>query len=215
MIIGGNGISFFLLGTNRRIYWILLAITVGVSGCSTYQPTQTNDVCKIFWGETDWYKDARKSSKRWGTPIAIMMAIINQESTFRPDVRPERPKFLFIPLPRKSSAYGYAQAQDPVWGDYRKDTGNWSHDRDNFADAINFVGWYTNVTHRRLGVSKWDAQRQYLAYHEGWGGYSRGSFNKKKSLKKVALKVKRKADTYGAQLKRCSAALDKSVKGWF
>jgi hypothetical protein len=31
----------------------------------------------------------------------------------------------------------------------------------------------------------------------------------------VALKVKRQADTYGAQLKRCSGALDKSVKGWF
>ena len=193
----------------------VLLLGLAVSGCSTYQPTQTNDVCRIFWGETDWYKDARKASKRWGTPIAVMMAIINQESTFRAKVRPDRPTFLFIPLPRRSSAYGYAQAQDPAWSDYRKDTGNWSHDRDDFGDAINFVGWYTNITQRRLGISKWDAYKQYLAYHEGWGGYSRGSFNKKPTLLKVAAKVKRKAATYGAQLKKCSGALDKSVKGWF
>jgi hypothetical protein len=207
--------SLFCLLKNRRRLWLVVAMTVGISGCSTYQPTQTNDVCKIFWGETDWYKDARKSSKRWGTPIAIMMAIINQESTFRPDVRPERPKFLFIPLPRKSSAYGYAQAQDPAWNDYRRDTGHWSHDRDKFSDAINFVGWYTDKSHKNLGLSKWDASNQYLAYHEGWGGYKRGTYKKKKFLSGVAAKVKRQTATYSAQLKKCQPGLDRAVKGWW
>jgi hypothetical protein len=185
-----------------------------LTSCSTYQPTQVEDVCKIFFGETDWYKDARKANKRWGTPIGVMMAIIKQESTFRADVRPERPKFFFIPLPRKSSAYGYAQAQDPAWNDYRDDTGNWSHDRDDFGDAINFVGWYTNTSSKRLGISKWDPYKQYLAYHEGWGGYSRGSFNKKPQLLKVAKKVQRQAGIYGAQLKKCSGKLDRATKGW-
>ena len=190
-------------------------LALALSGCATYQPSEVNDVCKIFRGETDWYKDAKAANKRWGTPIGLMMAIIKQESTFQSDVRPARPKFLFIPLPRRSSAYGYAQAQDPAWNDYRKATGNWSHDRDDFGDAINFVGWYTDTTHRRLGVSKWDPYKQYLAYHEGWGGYSRGSFNKKPELLRVASKVQRQTETYNAQLKKCSAALDKSVKGWF
>lgn len=183
--------------------------------CSTYQPTEVNDVCRIFWGETDWYEDARRSSKRWGTPIGVMMAIIKQESAFQAKVRPDRPKFLFIPLPRRSSAYGYAQAQDAAWSDYRKDTGSWSHDRDDFGDAINFVGWYTSKTHKRLGISKWDAYSQYLAYHEGWGGYSRKSYNKKPQLLTVAKKVQRQAGTYGAQLKKCSAKLDKAVRSWF
>jgi hypothetical protein len=144
-----------------------------------------------------------------------MMAIINQESAFQAKVRPDRPKFLFIPLPRRSSAYGYAQAQDAAWSDYRKDTGSWSHDRDDFGDAINFVGWYTNKTNKRLGISKWDAYSQYLAYHEGWGGYARKSYNKKPQLLTVANKVQRQAGTYGAQLKKCSAKLDKSVSRWF
>jgi hypothetical protein len=172
-------------------------------------------VCGIFHGETDWYEDARTANQRWGTPIGVMMAIIKQESTFRSDVRPDRPRFLFIPLPRRSSAYGYAQAQDPVWDDYRKATGNWSHDRDDFGDAINFVGWYTNLTQKKLGVSKWDPYKQYLAYHEGWGGYARGTFNKKPNLLRVASKVKAQAETYNAQLKTCSSELDDAVDGWF
>ena len=195
---------------------IFLLITLSMLGsCATYQPTQINDVCKIFWVETDWYEDARDVKKRWGVSISVMMAIMRQESSFRPNVRPERPKFLFIPLPRKSSAYGYAQAQDPAWEDYQKATGNWSHDRDDFGDAINFVGWYTNKTNKRLGISKWDAYSQYLAYHEGWGGYARKSYNKKPQLLTVANKVQRQAGTYGAQLKKCSAKLDKSVSRWF
>lgn len=193
----------------------LLLIGTILSGCATYQPAQTDNVCNIFWGETDWYEDAREAKKRWDMPISIMMAIMNQESSFRSSVRPERPKFLFIPLPRKSSAFGYAQAQDAAWNDYRKATGNWRHDRDKFADAINFIGWYTDTSHRRLGISKTDPYRQYLAYHEGWGGYSRGSYTKKPQLLKVAASVKRQTGTYNSQLKKCRLLLDKAVKGWF
>lgn len=193
----------------------LLIIIAILSGCATYQPSQTGNVCNIFWGETDWYEDAREAKKRWDIPISIMMAIMNQESSFRSSVRPKRPTFLFIPLPRKSSAFGYAQAQDAAWNDYRKATGNWSHDRDKFADAINFIGWYTDTSHRRLGISKSDPYRQYLAYHEGWGGYSRGSFTKKPQLLKAAASVKRQTGTYNSQLKKCRPLLDKTVKGWF
>ena len=100
---------------------LLLAITLlTLTSCATYRPTQLANVCQIFYGETDWYEDAKEANERWGTPIGIMMAIIKQESSFRDDVRPPRPKFLFIPLPRRSSAYGYAQAQYPAWYDYQK-----------------------------------------------------------------------------------------------
>jgi hypothetical protein len=194
---------------------LLLCAVVALSGCSTYKPTKTADICNIFLGETDWYKAARKANKRWGTPIPLMMAIINQESSFRHNVRPDRHKFFFIPLPRRSSAYGYAQAQDPAWNDYRRDTGHWTHDRDKFGDAINFVGWYTDKSHKNLGLSKWDAPNQYLAYHEGWGGFKRGTYKKKKFLSGVAAKVKRQTATYSTQLKTCQPALDKAVKGWW
>lgn len=62
-----------------------------------------------------------------------------------------------------------------------------------------------------VGISKWDAKNQYLAYHEGHGGYRKKSYRKKAWLVKVADKVKRRADRYGAQLNGCRDELD---SGW-
>ncbi|HIE65019.1 MAG: transglycosylase SLT domain-containing protein [Nitrospira sp.] len=191
---------------------ILLLFT---TGCATYRPTNVDNICAIFRGETNWYEAARDANKRWGTPIWIMMAIMHQESRFVHDAQPARRWFLFIPLPRRSSAYGYSQALNSSWAEYIKKSGNGGADRDDFEDAIDFVGWYTHSTQRILGISKWDAYNQYLAYHEGRGGYKRGTWKKKGWLKQVAKKVKIKSASYNAQMKGCKAELDDAVDGWF
>ena len=64
------------------------------------------------------------------------------------------------------------------------------------------------------GISKWDAYNQYLAYHEGHGGYKRKTFRNKDWLVKVAKKVDQRARDYGAQLKRCESSLDKGWSLW-
>lgn len=192
---------------------VLLAL---LNACATYRPSNTENICDIFNGEIDWYEAARESQHKWGTPIFVMMAIMHQESRFIDDAQPERDWFLgFIPLPRKSSAYGFAQAQDPVWGEYLEQASGFSADRDDFADAIDFIGWYTANSHSRLKLSKWDAYGQYLAYHEGRGGYSRKSYNSKPWLKKVASKVKANASKYNLQLKKCQQSLDNKLDSWF
>ncbi len=191
-------------------------LVIYLTSCASYRPSNPNNLCDIFLGETDWYEAARDAQHKWGTPIYVMMAIMHQESRFVDDAQPERDWFLgFIPLPRDSSAYGFAQAQDPVWGEYMKQAGSWGADRDEFEDAIDFIGWYTDGSQKRLKLSKWDAYGQYLAYHEGRGGYSRGSYQSKPWLKKVAAKVKKRATTYNVQLKRCQTTLDDRVDSWF
>ncbi len=185
------------------------------SGCATYQPAHTDNICSIFRGDTQWYKSARDANQRWGTPVWVMMAIIDQESRFVSDAKPGRDWFLFIPLPRRSSAYGYAQAQDQTWDKYVQETGNRGHDRDNFADAIDFVGWYTNTTQRTLGISKWDAYNQYIVYHEGYDAYQSGGWKHQGWLRQVAEKVRGKAAAYNAQLKECKPELDRKADGWF
>lgn len=193
-----------------------VVILVFLSSCATYKPSNPNNICSIFNGETDWYEAARDSQHKWGTPIYVMMAIMHQESRFVDDAQPERDWFLgIIPLPRDSSAYGYAQAQDPAWEEYIKATDNSGADRDDFDDAIDFIGWYTDVSQKRLKLSKWDAYGQYLAYHEGRGGYARKTYNKKPWLKKVANKVKMRSTQYNKQLKTCKADLDDKVDSWW
>ncbi|MCZ0740662.1 hypothetical protein OWD07_09125 [Vibrio diabolicus] len=185
-----------------------------LAGCATAPPKQQNNLCEIFREKSGWYDDAKDMEEKWGTPIHVAMAIIKQESSFRHDAKPPKDYLLgFIPWGRVSSAYGYAQAQDPAWEDFQDATGQ-GGSRTNFDDSMMFVGWYTNETRRQLGISLWDPYSQYLAYHEGRGGYKRGTYKRKPSLIKVARRVEQTAKTYGWQLKQCRQELEDN-SSWF
>ena len=192
---------------------ILLPLMLMLAGCATAPPSQPHDLCAIFEEKEDWYYDARDAQEKWGAPKHVLMAMMFQESSFKHDAAPPMEYFLWIiPIGRASSAYGYSQAKTLTWSDYVRETGNSGADRDDFEDAIDFMAWFVYKTHKINGVSKWDAYAQYLNYHEGWGGYKRGTYRKKKWLMSVANKVKHRASRYGAQLKRCEDDLDKN---WF
>ncbi len=193
---------------------LLLAtmMTIAFSGCAS-APENVEDICAIFEEKGGWYKDAKKSEERWGTPIHVQLAIIHQESTFDFNARPPRKKLLgFIPWKRPSDAYGYAQALESTWARYQKETGRRYADRNDFDDAIDFVGWYTNKSQEVAGISKWDPYNQYLAYHEGQTGYLNKSYRSKGTLKKSARRVEHRAKEWGAQLQRCEDDLD---DGWW
>jgi hypothetical protein len=131
-----------------------------------------------------------------------------QESGFRDDARPARQGgFLFLPGKRPSNAYGYAQAKTDTWAAYKKDEGGRFAQRDSFADATDFVGWYLAETQERTGVSRTDAKNQYLAYHEGAGGYLKGSYKSKKWLVGTANTVASNAAAYDKQLSQCKGEL--------
>ena len=190
-------------------------LLLSLAGCASGPPRDINNICSIFDQKNKWYQAALESQKQWGTPIHVQMAIMWQESSFRDDAQPERSKiFGFIPWTRPSSAYGYPQAKDETWDWYKKKTGNRGADRDDFDDAIDFIGWYTNYSHRTLGISKWDAYRQYLAYHEGHGGYKQKTYRKKNWLQTVSRNVDNQSKRYAKQLKRCESSLDKGWSLW-
>jgi hypothetical protein len=197
---------------------LFLLLLTGLSGCTTSPPGDVNNICSIFQEKDDWYDDAADSRDRWGSGIPTMMAIIHQESRFRADAKPPRKKLLgFIPGPRASSAYGYSQAKSSTWGDYKDDGGHFSADRDEFSDAIDFVGWYNKKSQIRSGISPQDTYGLYLAYHEGHGGYNRGTYRQKEWLMQVAQKVSVRAGRYQTQLSQCEEELKSGggLFGWF
>lgn len=181
----------------------VLLFVVLVSGCASQPPGRQNDLCAVFDQHPEWYDYARESEDAWGTPVQILMAFVRHESSYRSDAKPPFEWFLFIPLGRPSSAEGYAQIQDPAWQDYKRERGGWFRGRSDMEDALDFVGWYNNKSHKLFGISKWDPRRLYLAYHEGHAGYRRGSYRGKPQLLHVADRVDRTAREYGAQLRRC------------
>ncbi|MDI1230679.1 MAG: hypothetical protein PSV18_08455 [Methylobacter sp.] len=189
-------------------------LLLSLAACTALPPKNSDNICSTFREKDDWYDDAKNSFEKWGVPIHIQMAIMHQESRFVADAQPPRPWFLgFIPLPRASSAYGYAQAKDETWDGYQNKVGSWGADRDDFADASDFIGWYCNISHARLGISKLDAKNLYLAYHEGHGGFHRKSFLQKPWLQQVAIKVAKRATLFQRQLGTCEKELQS--ESWF
>ena len=181
-----------------------------VSGCASTPPEDPDDVCEIFAEKPKGYRAVDASYKWWVIQPSTLMAVTHKESSYVPDARPPRRKFLWIfPGRRPSSAYGYAQATDETWDDYLRDRGRRFADRDKFDDAVDFIGWYLNRASRQLSIPQTNVQHLYLAYHEGMSGYRRGSWKRNRWLRNAAARVSAKAAIYEAQLKSCRSSLSK------
>jgi hypothetical protein len=198
--------------TERISVVVLVLLLLGA--CTSSPPKRPDNICAVFQEKPGWYKAARRAEKRWGMPIPVGMAFIHKESSYQAKARPERTKLLWIiPWTRPSSAYGYAQATDDAWADYRKEHGGWLSERHDMEDALDFIGWYNNRSHKQLGLPKTDAFSLYIAYYTGIGGYSRGGWRGNETIKGYARRVSDKAYQYGQQLRGCEKKLKRSR--WF
>ena len=88
----------------------LIILLLLVSSCSSI-PKNTLNSCSIFEEKYLWYKHAKKTEKKWGTPVYLQLAIIKMESSFNRFAKPPRQKlFKVVPYKRPSSSFGYSQA---------------------------------------------------------------------------------------------------------
>lgn len=189
-------------------FLVLVCVLNSFLGCATI-PKNTGNLCSIFEEKGGWYKDAKRASQRWRSPVPVMMAMIHRESSFKRKAKPPRKRILWIfPGPRPSTAYGYSQALDTTWDAYKKETGRRGADRDDFGDAIDFVGWYNYRSHKQCGIKPDNAYALYLAYHEGQGGFNRRTYKNKAWLKKAAKEVANRSNYYRKQLQRCQKSLN-------
>ena len=185
----------------------IILVVLLLTGCSSI-PNNTANSCSIFSERYLWYKHTKKVEKKWGTPIYIQLAIIKMESDFDWLAKPARQKiFKVIPYKRPSSSFGYSQAVKGTWEQYKKETGNKLATRVRFKDSVDFIGWYTNKSKKILNISKKDAFKQYLAYHEGWGNFK--YYKKNKKVIRLAKKVQKQSNVYKNQLLKCRNLLNK------
>ena len=191
---------------SRTLRVILLLLLVGSCGGRSSGPAPGNldDACAILKERPQYGRAFRATERKWGVPVHVQMATIYQESKFDAEARtPFRWTLGVIPMGRISSAYGYSQALDGTWDEYREETSKYRARRNDIHDATDFMGWYMDKSSEILGISKHDVRNQYLAYHEGRGGYRRGSYRSKGWLLRVADKTAARARTYEAQLRSC------------
>ena len=190
---------------SRTLCVMILALMLSSCGGGYKSPPHDPDnACSIAVQRPKYVRAFKATERRWGVPVAVQMATIYQESRFRGDARtPFRYALGIIPMGRQSSAFGYSQALDGTWDDYRRATGKRRAKRDNIRDASDFIGWYMTRSRDKNGIALNDARNQYLAYHEGHSGYARGSYNSKSWLLRVADEVEARAVLYNSQLARC------------
>lgn len=188
--------------TLRALVIVLLVGSCG--GGPSSAPGDLDNACSILKQRPDYYKAFRKVERKWGVPVHVQMATIHQESKFIGDARtPFKYVLGVIPMGRQSSAFGYSQALDGTWDEYRAAQNRRSAKRDRIRDATDFMGWYMNQTRDRNGVHLTDARNQYLAYHEGHTGFARASYTRKPWLVNVAAKVDARASMYESQIAAC------------
>ncbi|WP_185982542.1 transglycosylase SLT domain-containing protein [Aureimonas mangrovi] len=188
-------------------YPVAIMALLLLGGCAS-APKNTTNSCAIFREQsgflTNWRGAAERTSAEFGVPVSVLMATIQAESNFEPRARPPRRQLLgFIPWKRQSTAYGYAQALNGTWSDYQSRTGRSLSRRNNFADAIHFVGWYHHQNHRQTGIALNDAYNLYLAYYSGPAGYARGSWKSDPAARRGARRAADMAARYEAQLRSC------------
>ena len=188
--------------TLRAMIIVLLVASCG--GGQTSAPRNLDNACTLLKERPEYYKAFRNVERKWGVPVHVQMATIHQESKFVADARtPFRYVIGVIPMGRQSSAFGYSQALDATWDEYRKDQNRRTAKRDRIKDASDFMGWYMNQSRDRNGIALTDARNQYLAYHEGHSGFRRATYNRKSWLVAVSGKVQARSEMYEQQIAGC------------
>jgi hypothetical protein len=187
-----------------RAAMLLLFLASCGGGGSYSAPRQLDDACAIIRERPQYLRAMERTERRWGVPVHVQMATIHQESKFIGNARtPYTYTLGVIPMGRQSTAYGYSQALNGTWEEYQRSAGSRRSKRDDIGDATDFMGWYMDESSRSLGISKTDAEAQYLAYHEGRTGYANESYLGKPWLVEVAAKVQARSELYAEQLAYC------------
>ncbi|MCB2135946.1 MAG: lytic transglycosylase [Rhodobacteraceae bacterium] len=189
----------------RRILRLgVLMLLVSCGGGHNTAPRDLDNACSILDQRPTYLRAMQRAERKWGVPVHVQMATIYQESKFIANARtPHQFALGVIPMGRQSSAYGYSQAIDGTWDDYKTATRSYGARRNRIEDATDFMGWYMDQSEQKLGLSKWDARNHYLAYHEGQRGFARGSYKQKAWLMRIADEISARADMYQLQLISC------------
>ena len=150
------------------------------------------DLCAILANHDAWAGDTLRAARRWQVQPSLLLAIVFHESRFNGKAKSS-----------KSSAYGYSQAIDATWGRYERNAraADGGARRDNFRDAIDFVGWYVSTIKRSLGVHA--PKAIYLAYHEGERGFRNKNYLAKPWLWSVADAVAETERIFREQWRAC------------
>ena len=188
-------------------FFLALMVVFALGSCGERQgsaPRDLDNACSILNERPHYVRAFRAAKRKWGVEPHVLMAMIYQESKFISNNRtPHQYALGVIPIGRQSSAFGYSQALDGTWDEYRRAEGGMGARRDDIGDATDFMGWYMTQTVVETGIPLNDPRNQYLAYHDGRTGYLRGTYRSKSWLVRIAGEIEARAALYQRQIASC------------
>ena len=191
-------------------FFLALGMVLVLGSCGEREgsaPRNLDNACAILTERSNYVGAFRAAERKWGVEPHVLMAMIYQESKFISNARtPHQYALGVIPIGRQSSAFGYSQALDGTWREYQQAEGGFGTRRDDIGDATDFMGWYMTQTTNEIGIPLNDVRNQYLAYHEGRTGFTRGTYRSKSWLVRIAGEITDRAVMYESQLRNCRAA---------
>ena len=191
-------------------FFLALGMVLVLGSCGEREgsaPRNLDNACAILTERSNYVGAFRAAERKWGVEPHVLMAMIYQESKFISNARtPHQYALGVIPIGRQSSAFGYSQALDGTWREYQQAEGGVGSRRDDIRDATDFMGWYMTQTTNEIGIPLNDVRNQYLAYHEGRTGFTRGTYRSKSWLVRIAGEITDRAVMYESQLRNCRAA---------
>lgn len=147
---------------------------------------QTHNVCLLLDRHPTWAQHLEAAQERWGITKGAILAIIDQESRFRPTAS-------------NGVNYGYAQSNPRTWNWFRRDAHLPNASREDFGASAHFIGWHFKKMHARLGIAMDNVGAQYLAYRMGEGGYRRAGASSSAQTRHIATR----AANFDSQLENC------------
>ncbi len=174
-----------------------------LSACSSAPPADPQDLCRIYQEKDSWYVAAHEVHDKYGVPIPVAMAIMYQESAYNAGALPPAGNLLPGADEDPEDLAGYVQPSEELWQRYQDEAGSMFSQRDDFASALDFIGWYMQQSRERCHIPYGDAYNQYLCFQEGFVGFSAGSYQGKDWLLDSARQCAARAEAYRRQLLKC------------
>jgi len=162
---------------------ILVMATLLLSGCFGSSTKQQLQICDELDANDEWIEPAVNAQQKYGTPLALSLSLLE------------------LPLSKLEKKHVRPRMSD--WDEYRIRSERWDAVPSNPQDAVDFIGWFTQLSQKRNSLAWHEAGEHYLALRLGHGGYHRFDATKYPELSQQAKGIDARSKRWSKELAAC------------
>lgn len=167
---------------SKKVFF-LPVIVLMLSGCFGSSTKPALLICEELDDNEEWVEPAVLAQQKYGTPISLSLVLLE--------------------LPLSDLDKKHVRPRSADWDEYRIRSERWDASPQVPADAVDFIGWFTQQSVKRNNIAWQDAGEHYLALRLGHGGYHRFEADKYPELAQQTKGVELRAQRWSNELQAC------------